>query len=132
MKKSRTRTKLIIPFTDGRPKDKYVVRQALEQYHNARVEATTISIAAGSNDLCGRGNSGLFLMCQSYLAQSHKRSGRHTQRQPLSGHRSRFDQGQARRFPHMIRSLLRDAVLRQCDDVASVVEEEGIHAQSCS
>ncbi len=51
-----SRRGLIIHFTSGHPKNKYVVRQGSEQCHNARIDVTTVSVAAGQNDLYASGN----------------------------------------------------------------------------
>ena len=47
--------KLVLHFTDGHPKDAYVVRQALEVCRRAGVEVLTVSVGAPQEELYGVG-----------------------------------------------------------------------------
>ena len=49
--------KLILHFTDGHPKDTYVVRQALEACRRDAIDVLTISVGASQEGLYGAGRS---------------------------------------------------------------------------
>ncbi len=49
------RRKLVLHFTDGNPKDTYMVRQALELSRRAGIDVLTISVGTDQKDLYGEG-----------------------------------------------------------------------------
>ena len=51
----RAARKLVLHFTDGHPKDTYVVRQALELCRRAGVDVLTVSVGASQDALYGEG-----------------------------------------------------------------------------
>jgi len=55
LKGRRAERKLILHFTDGHPKDLYVVRQALELCRRDKVDVLTISVGASQESLYGAG-----------------------------------------------------------------------------
>ena len=55
LRSRRAPRKLVLHFTDGHPKDSYVVRQALELCRRAGVDVLTVSVGASQDALYGEG-----------------------------------------------------------------------------
>jgi len=55
LRRRRAARKLVLHFTDGHPKDTYVVRQALELCRREGVDVLTVSIGAPQEALYGVG-----------------------------------------------------------------------------
>lgn len=55
LRRRRAERKLVLHFTDGHPKDTYVVRQALEMCRRHGVEVLTVSVGASQEALYGEG-----------------------------------------------------------------------------
>jgi hypothetical protein len=55
LKGRRAPRKLVLHFTDGHPKDSYVVRQALELCRRAGIDVLTVSVGASQDALYGEG-----------------------------------------------------------------------------